>query len=97
MSHNIFGNLLTFSTWGESHGEAIGCVVDGYPANIDIDLSFIQSRLNLRRPDNQNLPLKETKRMKSGFYLAFLMGSLLAPLSRLLFITQTREAKITQV
>ena len=29
MSHNSFGNLLKFTTWGESHGEAIGCVVDG--------------------------------------------------------------------
>ena len=50
MSHNSFGNLLKFTTWGESHGEAIGCVVDGYPANIPIDLKFIQSRLDLRKP-----------------------------------------------
>ena len=50
MSHNSFGNLLKFTTWGESHGEAIGCVVDGFPANIPIDLKFIQSRLDLRKP-----------------------------------------------
>ena len=43
MSHNTFGNLLKFSTWGESHGKAIGCIVDGFPANIPIDLKFIQS------------------------------------------------------
>ena len=41
MSHNTFGNLLKFSTWGESHGKAIGCVVDGFPANIPIDLKYI--------------------------------------------------------
>ena len=42
MSHNSFGNLLKFTTWGESHGEAIGCVVDGFPANIPVDLKYIK-------------------------------------------------------
>ena len=50
MSHNTFGNLLKFTTWGESHGKAIGCVVDGFPANIPIDLKYIQSKLELRKP-----------------------------------------------
>jgi len=50
MSHNTFGNLLKFTTWGESHGKAIGCVVDGFPANIPIDLKYIQSKLDLRKP-----------------------------------------------
>ena len=50
MSHNTFGNLLKFTTWGESHGEAIGCVVDGFPSNIKIDLNYIQNKLNLRKP-----------------------------------------------
>ena len=46
MSHNTFGNLLKFTTWGESHGEAIGCVVDGFPANIKIDVKYIQKKLD---------------------------------------------------
>ena len=50
MSHNTFGNLLKFTTWGESHGKAIGCVIDGFPANIPIDLKYIQSKLDLRKP-----------------------------------------------
>ena len=50
MSHNSFGNLLRFTTWGESHGEAIGCVVDGFPSGITIDTKFIQTKLNLRKP-----------------------------------------------
>ena len=41
MSHNSFGNLLKFTTWGESHGEAIGCVVDGFPAGIPINTKYI--------------------------------------------------------
>ncbi len=50
MSHNSFGNLLKFTTWGESHGETIGCVVDGFPSGITIDTKFIQTKLNLRKP-----------------------------------------------
>ena len=50
MSHNSFGNLLKFTTWGESHGDAIGCVVDGFPAGVPIDTKYIQTRLDLRKP-----------------------------------------------
>ena len=50
MSHNSFGNLLKFTTWGESHGEAIGCVVDGCPPNIAIKEEDIQRELNKRKP-----------------------------------------------
>ena len=47
---NTFGTLFTLTTFGESHGEAVGGVVDGMPAGIDIDLDFIQSELDRRRP-----------------------------------------------
>lgn len=47
---NTFGTLFTLTTFGESHGEAIGGVVDGMPAGVEVDLSFIQSELNRRRP-----------------------------------------------
>ena len=50
MSHNSFGNLLKFTTWGESHGEAIGCVVDGVPSQISLSEKDIQVFLNRRRP-----------------------------------------------
>ena len=43
---NTFGHIFTLSTFGESHGEAVGGVVDGMPAGIDIDLDFIQQELN---------------------------------------------------
>ena len=36
MSFNTFGKIFRFTTWGESHGPAIGCVVDGCPPNIDL-------------------------------------------------------------
>lgn len=47
---NTFGHIFRLTTFGESHGEAIGGVVDGYPAGIDIDTEFIQNELNRRRP-----------------------------------------------
>ena len=52
---NTFGNLFTLTTFGESHGEAVGGVVDGMPAGINIDLDFIQQELNRRRPGQSKL------------------------------------------
>jgi chorismate synthase len=50
MSHNTFGHLFRVTTWGESHGPAIGCVVDGCPPRIPISEAEIQGFLDKRRP-----------------------------------------------
>jgi chorismate synthase len=50
MSHNTFGHLFRVTTFGESHGPAIGCVVDGCPPMIPLDASEIQAELDRRRP-----------------------------------------------
>ena len=50
MSHNTFGHLFRVTTWGESHGPAIGCVIDGCPPRIPLDVSDIQPWLDRRRP-----------------------------------------------
>ena len=50
MSFNTFGKLFRFTTWGESHGPAIGCVVDGCPPNIPIKTEEIQIELDKRKP-----------------------------------------------
>jgi chorismate synthase len=50
MSHNTFGHLFRVTTWGESHGPAIGCVVDGCPPNIPLTAADIQPWLDLRKP-----------------------------------------------
>lgn len=52
---NTFGNIFTLTTFGESHGPAIGGVVDGMPPGIDIDMEFIQSELNRRRPGQSKI------------------------------------------
>ncbi len=53
--HNTFGTLFTLTTFGESHGAAIGGIVDGMPAGIDIDMEFIQSELNRRKPGQSKI------------------------------------------
>jgi chorismate synthase len=50
MSHNTFGHLFRVTTWGESHGPAIGCVVDGCPPGLALTPEFIQQFLDKRRP-----------------------------------------------
>ena len=50
MSHNTFGHLFRVTTWGESHGPAIGCVVDGCPPGIPLTADEVQLELNRRRP-----------------------------------------------
>src|SRR5215510_4639388 len=50
MSHNTFGHLFRFTTWGESHGPAIGCVVDGTPPGIALAEADIQPWLDKRKP-----------------------------------------------
>jgi chorismate synthase len=50
MSHNTFGHLFRVTTWGESHGPAIGCVVDGCPPGLPLSTADIQFWLNRRAP-----------------------------------------------
>jgi len=50
VSHNTFGHLFRFTTWGESHGPAIGCVVDGCPPGIALTEADIQVYMDKRRP-----------------------------------------------
>ncbi len=50
MSHNTFGHMFRITTWGESHGPALGCVVDGCPPGIEFTLAEIQHYLDKRKP-----------------------------------------------
>jgi len=52
---NTFGNLFTLTTFGESHGDGIGGVVDGMPSGIEVDMDFIQHELNRRRPGQSSI------------------------------------------
>ena len=58
---NTFGNLFRLTSFGESHGAGIGGVIDGCPAGIELDMTFIQNELNRRRPGQSKIttPRKE--------------------------------------
>jgi chorismate synthase len=72
MSINRFGHLLTMTTWGESHGPAIGCVVDGCPPGMELDEAWVQQWLDRRRPgtSKQVSPRQEPDQVRilSGIY-----------------------------
>ena len=55
MSFNSFGNLLKLTTFGESHGQAIGGIIDGFPAGVKIDLAAIQNELDRRKPGQSKI------------------------------------------
>ena len=72
MSHNTFGHLFRVTTWGESHGTAIGCVVDGVPPRITLAESDIQHWLDRRRPGRSRYVSQrrepDTVRIVSGVF-----------------------------
>ena len=55
MAGSTFGKLFTLTTFGESHGVAIGGIVDGFPANVEIDIDLIQLELDRRKPGQSKL------------------------------------------
>ncbi len=69
---NTFGNIFKLTTFGESHGPGIGGIIDGMPAGITVDLDFLQSELNRRRPGQSALTTdrKETDKVEllSGIF-----------------------------
>ena len=61
---NTFGNLFTLTTFGESHGAAVGGVIDGMPAGVTIDMDFIQSELDRRRPGQSHITTSRNEQDK---------------------------------
>ncbi len=70
MSGNSFGQVFKLTTFGESHGEAIGGIIDGCPAGLNIDLEFIQNELDRRKPGQSHI----TTQRKESDKVQFLSG-----------------------
>ncbi|MBL1408801.1 chorismate synthase [Sphingobacterium faecale] len=72
MAGNSFGDLFRITTFGESHGAAIGVILDGCPSNIVIDEAFIQSELDKRRPGQSKITTQrkesDTAQLLSGVF-----------------------------
>ncbi|MBA3048190.1 chorismate synthase, partial [Brevundimonas sp.] len=72
MSHNSFGHLFRVTTWGESHGPAIGCVIDGCPPLIPLTEADLQPWLDRRKPGGSRFVTQrresDTARILSGVF-----------------------------
>ena len=82
MSHNSFGHLFRVTTWGESHGPAIGCVVDGCPPRIALSEADIQPWLDRRRPGQSRFTTQRQEpdevRILSGVFEGVTTGTPIA-------------------
>lgn len=82
---NTFGYFLRVTTWGESHGRAVGCVIDNFPAGLRVDLEFIQKEMERRRPGKKyTTQRKEVDRVEflSGIFDGLTTGT---PISMLIW------------
>ncbi len=72
MAGNSFGQVFKITTFGESHGEAIGVIIDGCPSKIEIDLNFIQNELDKRKPGQSKITTQrkesDTFQILSGIF-----------------------------
>ena len=74
MAGNTFGKIFTLTTFGESHGEALGGIIDGCPAGLAIDLDFVQSELDRRRPGQSHIVSQRKENDKVEFLSGIFEG-----------------------
>ena len=79
MAGNTFGTIFRLTTFGESHGEAIGGIIDGCPAGLALDISFIQQALDRRKPGQSRITTQRKEEDKveilSGVFNGITTGS----------------------
>ncbi len=95
---NSFGKRFCITTFGESHGKAIGCVVDGVPAGLRIDEAFIQSELDRRKPGKSKFETarKEDDRVEilSGVFEGFTTGT---PIAMVIYNTNQKSKDYSNI
>ncbi|MEM9824627.1 MAG: chorismate synthase [Bacteroidota bacterium] len=98
MRGNSFGQVFKISTFGESHGKAIGVILDGCPAGLEIDESFIQKELERRRPGQSNIVTqrKEGDRVEilSGIFAGKATGT---PISMVIYNKDARSKDYSHI
>jgi chorismate synthase len=98
MSGSIYGTIFTITTWGESHGDGIGVVVDGCPAGLLLDEPYIQSYLNRRKPGQTkySTPRKEEDKVAilSGIFEGRTTGT---PISLVVFNENQRSKDYSKI
>ncbi|MGB4659332.1 MAG: chorismate synthase [Mobilitalea sp.] len=98
MSGSVYGTIFKISTWGESHGDGIGVVVDGCPAGLLLDEEYIQSYLDRRKPGQTkySTPRKEEDKVTilSGVFEGRTTGT---PISLIVFNENQRSGDYSQI
>ena len=95
---NSFGQKLKFSTFGESHGRALGCLLDGVPAGLKIDEAYIQSELDRRKPGKSEFETarKEADKVEilSGVFEGLSTGT---PIAMVIYNTNQKSKDYTNI
>jgi chorismate synthase len=95
---NSFGMKLKFSTFGESHGKALGCLLDGVPAGLEIDEEFIQAELDRRKPGKSEFETarKEADKVEilSGVFQGLSTGT---PIAMIIYNTNQKSKDYTNI
>ena len=98
MSGNTFGKSFRITTFGESHGKALGVVIDGCPAGIDFDLAFIQSEMDRRRPGGTSIGTQRDEKDRievlSGVFEGKTEGT---PIALMLFNNDQKSHDYSQI
>ena len=98
MAGNTFGNIFKLTTFGESHGEAMGGVIDGCPAGVSIDLDAIENQMMRRRPGQSTIVTQrkeaDTVRFLSGIFEGKTTGS---PIGFIIENTNQKSADYTHI
>ena len=98
MTGNTFGTLFRVTTWGESHGVAVGSVVDGCPAGLELSETDIQRELDRRRPGQSDLTTprveSDSVRILSGIFQGVTTGT---PISMIVFNQDADSSKYERI
>lgn len=98
MAGNTFGNVFRITTFGESHGKAVGLILDGCPAGLPIDTAFIQSELDRRRPGQSKIVTQrkesDTVQILSGTFEGQSTGT---PISMIIYNADARSKDYSHI
>ena len=95
---NKFGEIFSLTTWGESHGEAIGCVVDGCPSLLSLDESDIQKYLDKRRPGQSKFTTQRQERDRVKIFSGVFEGKTTGtPISLVIFNEDHKSGDYSEI
>ena len=98
MAGNTFGQIFKITTFGESHGKALGVIIDGCPAGVEIDEAFIQSELTRRKPGQSKIVTQRKEndsfQLLSGVFEGKSTGT---PISMVIFNTDARSRDYSHI